>query len=158
MVLAGEPQNVRPVATVRGYSSMSHNGFAGTWKLDLAKSDIPPVTKSQILTIDTDGANVSMREELVNDNDEHLVIAVQGKFDGHDNPVTGTPFADTVSYRLLNPHTIEGVAKKNGRICVKETAVLSVTEDVVRVTYEIYNEHGNIQTAHGIFERIASSS
>ena len=137
---------------------MSHNGFAGTWKLDLAKSDIPPVTKSQILTIDTDGINVSMREELVNDKDERLVVTVQGRFDGRDNPVTGTPFADTVSYRLLNPHTIEGVAKKNGRICVKETAVFCEAEDVVRVTYESYDERGNIQTAHGIFERIASSS
>lgn len=137
---------------------MSHNGFAGTWKLNPAKSDIPPVTKSQILTIDTDGINFSMREELVNDKDERLVIAVQGRFDGRDNPVTGTPFADTVSYRLVNSHTIEGIAKKSGRICVRETAVLYEAEDVVRVTYESYDERGNIQTAHGFFERIASSS
>jgi hypothetical protein len=99
-----------------------------------------------------------MREELVNDKDERLVITVQGRFDGRDNPVTGTPFADTVSYRLLNPHTIEGVAKKNGRMCVKETAVLSAAEGIIRVTYESYDECGNSQTAHGIFERIASSS
>jgi hypothetical protein len=137
---------------------MVQNGFAGTWKLNLAQSDIPPVTKSQILTIDTDGVNVTMREELVNDKDEHLVIAVQGKFDGRDNPVTGTPFADTVSYRLLDSHRIEGIAKKDGRICVKETAVLSEAEDIVRVTYESYDERGNIQIAHGIFERITSNS
>ena len=124
----------------------------------MAKSDVPPVTKSQILTIDTDGINLSMREELVHDKDERLVIAAQGKFDGRDNPVTGTPFADTVSYRLLNPRTIEGVAKKNGRICVKETAVLSEAEDIVRVTYESYDGRGNIQISHGIFERTASSS
>ena len=137
---------------------MVQNGFAGTWKLNLAKSDIPPVTKSQILTIETDGVNVTMREELINDKYEHLVIAVQGKFDGRDNPVTGTPFADTVSYRLLDSHSIEGIAKKDGRICVKETAVLSEAEDVVRVTYESYDERGNIQIAHGVFERITSNS
>jgi hypothetical protein len=56
--------------------------------------------------------------------DEHLIIAVKGKFDRRDNPVTGTPFADTVSYLLLNAHTIEGIAKKDGRVIVKETAVL----------------------------------
>ncbi len=44
----------------------------------MAKSDVPPVTKSQILTIDTDGINLSMREELVHDKDERFVIAAQG--------------------------------------------------------------------------------
>ena len=134
------------------------NAFAGTWRLNLAASDVPPVTKAQILTIETDGVNVAMREELINDKDQHLLIAVEGKFDGRDNPVTGTPFADTVSYRLLDSHTIEGIAKKDGRICVKETAVLSETEDIVRVTYEIYDERGNIQIAHGVFERTTSNS
>jgi hypothetical protein len=131
---------------------MVQKGFAGTWKLNLEKSDIPPVTKSQILTIETDGVNFMMHEELVNDRDEQLVITVQGKFDGRDNPVTGTSFADTVSYRLLDSHTIEGIAKKDGRICVKETAVLSEAEDIVRVTYESYDDRGNIHIAHGVFE------
>jgi hypothetical protein len=135
---------------------MVQRGFAGTWKINLAKSDIPPVTKSQVLTIKTDGVNFAMHEELVNDKDEHLVIAVQGKFDGRDNPVTGTSFADTVSYRLLDSHTIEGIAKKDGRICVKETAVLSEAQDIVRVTYESYDDRGNIQLAHGVFERITT--
>jgi len=136
---------------------MKHNGFAGIWKLNLALSEIPPVTKSQILTIETDGVNVLMHEELINDKDEHLVIAVQGKFDGRDNPVTGTPFADTVSYRLLNSHTIEGIAKKDGRICVKETAVLSDAEDAVHVTYESYDERGTVHISRGVFERVAST-
>lgn len=135
---------------------MTHTGFAGTWKLDLAKSDIPAVTRSQVLTIETDGVSVAMREELINDKGEHLIIAVQGKFDGRDNPVTGTPFADTVSFRLLDSHTIEGLAKKDGRICVKETAILSGAEDAVHVTYESYDEHGNVQVSRGVFERTTS--
>ena len=40
---------------------MTQNNFAGTWKLDLEKSSIPAVTKSQILAIETDGVNVKMR-------------------------------------------------------------------------------------------------
>ncbi|MEJ2103332.1 MAG: hypothetical protein P8X47_02010, partial [Ignavibacteriaceae bacterium] len=97
--------------------------FNGVWKLNLAKSDIPPVTKSQILTIKTDGLNVTMREELINDKEEVLIISLSGTFDGKDNIVKGTSFADTVSFRLLSPNSIEGIAKKNGRICVKEEAV-----------------------------------
>ena len=45
--------------------------FAGTWKLNLAKSEIPPVTRSQVLTINTDGLHVTMTEELMNDKGEH---------------------------------------------------------------------------------------
>ena len=133
---------------------MAAKNFAGRWKLNLAKSEIPPVTKSQVLTIKTDGVHVTMREELVNEKGETLIIVVEGKFDGRDYPVTGTPFADTVSYRLLDAHTIEGIAKKNGRVCVRETAVLSQDGQVVRVTYLIYDEHGNTHTSHGMFERV----
>ncbi len=133
---------------------MSVQSFAGTWKLNLAKSDIPPVTKSQVLTLDTDGFHVAIRAELVNDQSETLVISVQGQLDGQDYPVQGTPFADTVSYRLLNPHTIEGLAKKNGRVCVRETAVLTQDGHVIRVTYLSYDERGNTHTSHGVFDRI----
>ena len=135
---------------------MTYNSFAGIWKLNLIKSDIPPVTKSQIITIETDGVDIMMREELVNDKGEHLAIAVKGKLDGCDNPVIGTPYADTVSYRLLDSHTIEGIAKKDGQICVKEKAVLSETGDTVRVTYESYDEFGNVHTSLGVFERQGS--
>ena len=62
---------------------------------------------------------------MINDKDELLLITVDGKFDGRDYPVNGAQYADTVSYRLLDQRTIEGIAKKDGRICVKETVVLS---------------------------------
>ena len=43
---------------------MKYKGFSGTWKLNLERSDIPPVTKSQIVTIETDGNSVNMLEEI----------------------------------------------------------------------------------------------
>lgn len=42
---------------------MSRKGFAGTWKLNRAESDIPPVTKKAIMTIDADGIDISIRGE-----------------------------------------------------------------------------------------------
>jgi len=133
---------------------MTHRGFAGTWKLDLQRSDIPTVTRSQILVIETDGVLVTVREELVNDKGEALTISVEGKFDGKDYPVKGTPFADTVAYRLLDPQTIEGVAKKDGKVVVRETAVLSDAGDAVRVTYLSFDAQGNTAESHGLFERV----
>ncbi len=134
---------------------MSALDFRGTWKLDPTRSNIPPITKSQILTIDTDGFNVTMREELINDKDETLVISLTGRFDGKDNSVEGTPFADTVSYRLLAPRVIEGVAKKDGNMCVKETAVLSDSGNSVSVTYLSFDGVGKIVEHFGYFERVS---
>jgi hypothetical protein len=133
---------------------MIEQGFTGTWQLNREQSDIPPVTKSQVLVIETDGVSVKMRETLVNDKGETLTIFVNGKFDGHDYPVSGTSFADTVSYRLAAPNTIEGVAKKDGAVVVKETAVLADDGKTVRVTYVSLDEEGNPLTSHALFERV----
>jgi hypothetical protein len=137
-----------------GSKVMVEQGFAGTWQLNREQSDIPPVTKSQVLVIETDGVFVRMRETLVNDKGETLAISFNGKFDGHDYPVSGTSFADTVSYRLLAPNTVEGVAKKDGVVVVKETAVLSDDGKTVRVTYVSFDGEGNSLTSHGLFERV----
>jgi hypothetical protein len=128
-------------------------GFTGVWRLNLERSSIPPVTKSQVLVIETDGASLTMREELVNDRDETLSIGFEGGFDGQDYPVTGTPFADTVSYRLVDLRTIEGTAKKDGRVCVKEIAVLSNSGDEVHVTYLSYDERGDEHRSSAVFVR-----
>ncbi len=133
---------------------MVEEGFAGTWQLNRERSDIPPVTKSQVLVIETDGVFVKMRETLVNDKDETLTIAVNGRFDGLDYPVSGTPFADTVSYRLLAPNTIQGVATKNGAVIVTETAVLSDDGKTIRVTYGSFDAQGRYLTSHGLFEPV----
>ena len=133
---------------------MVEQGFAGTWQLNRAQSDIPPVTQSQVLVIETDGVFVRMRETLVNDKGETLTISVDGKLDGHDYPVRGTPFADTVSYRLLAPNTIAGAAKKDGVVIVRETAVLSKDSQTSRVTYVSFDGEGNPLTSHALFERV----
>jgi hypothetical protein len=150
-------ESVRPLATSSPEVPVGRHGFAGTWLLNLGRSTIPPITKKQVLSIETDGVHVAMREEIVNDKDESLIISVEGKLDGRDYPVTGTPFADTVAYRLLNPRTMEGVAKKGGRVCVRETARLDESGDVVRVTYVTYDDKGHPHTSCGLFERSEQS-
>lgn len=110
--------------------------------------------RSGVLVMDTDGVVVSMRETLVNDNGESLAISFNGSFDGLDYPVSGTPFAETVSYRLLTPNAIQGVAKKNGAVMVTETAVLSSDGKSIYVTYESFDRQGHPVRSHGLFERV----
>ena len=138
----------------RSSASRTHRGFAGTWQLNREKSDIPAVTKSQVLLLETDGVLVTMRATVVNDKGEPLTISFDGKFDGRDYPVAGTPFADTVSYRLLNPNTIEGVSKKKGTVIVEETVVLSDDEKSIRVKYVTFDRQRRSSTSQAVFERI----
>jgi hypothetical protein len=133
---------------------MSILDFNGIWKLNLAKSDIPPITKSQVLTIETDGFNVTMTEELTNHKDELLIISLTGSFNGNENEVKGTPFADSVSFRLLNQNSIEGTAKKDGRICAKEEAVILEDRNTVYVTYLMFDQNGISTKYFGYFERV----
>lgn len=133
---------------------MAHQGFTGTWRLNREQSDTPPVTKSQVVVIETDGVFVTLRETLVNDKGETLKISFNGKFDGHDYPVSGSSFADTLSFHLLTPNTVEGDAKKAGVVVVKETVVLSDDGKTLRVTYLSFDAQGNSRTSHGIFERV----
>lgn len=135
---------------------MNGERFAGTWRMVPEKSDIPPVTRSQVLEIETDGVHVSMTETIVNDRDEVLTITVDGELDGADYPVHGTPFADTMAYKLRDPRTIEGVAKKNGIVVVKETAELDEGGDTVGVTYVSFDDEGKSAVSFGFFERVES--
>lgn len=134
--------------------TMSGKGFTGTWRLVPERSDIPPVTKSQLVEIETDGVHVTMRETIVNDRDEVLTITVAGELDGGDNPVQGSAFADTAAYTLRDPQTMEGVAKKDGIVVVEETAELDDNGNVLRVSYVSYDGEGKSSVSHGFFERV----
>lgn len=134
--------------------SAAGDPFNGLWKLNLAKSKIPPpFPQSQTVRIEADETGVRMEEVIVNSQGERLVITVRAKFDGEDYPVEGTPFADTVAYRHDGTHTIKGVAKKAGRVVVTETAVLSPDGKTVTVTYLSQDAEGRPVTSTGVFER-----
>ena len=130
-------------------------GFRGTWKLNPALSRLNvPAPRSQVVRVTVQGKDVRMEQRIVNDRGERLFIAVDARFDGKDYPVTGTPFADTVAYRLTGAGAIEGVAKKAGRVVVNETAVLAPDGRSLTVTYTSHLPDGQTVTSTAVFERI----
>jgi hypothetical protein len=135
-------------------TAMAAEGFTGTWQLNRQKSDTFPATQSQVIDIETDGDCVVMREILVNYRGETLMISLDGRFDGLDYPLHGTPLADTVSYLLPAANRIEGIAKKDGVVVVRETAVLSKDRKSVSVTYVSYDSKGQSFMNHGVFDRV----
>lgn len=110
--------------------------FSGVWKLNLAKSKLPPpAPQSQTVRSEADAGGIRVREEVVNDKGERLNVSVDARFDGKDYAVTGTPFADTVAYRRLDSRTLKGTVKKAGNVVLLETVVVSADGKTLTGTY-----------------------
>jgi hypothetical protein len=69
--------------------------------------------------------HVTFSRNARNDKGERMVITVDAWFDGKDYPIQGSPFADADSYQRVDHNTIEGVGKKNGKVIMHETVVVS---------------------------------
>lgn len=93
--------------------------FAGTWKVDVAKSKYEPgaAPKSEILRFEPVGDGFKVSLDGVNQQGPYHSEAI-GKFDGVDVPVVATPArqaAFTYAFSRLDERTWEIVIKVNGR-------------------------------------------
>jgi hypothetical protein len=128
--------------------------FNGTWKLNPSRSRMPaPLPKCQVVRIKVDGQTIWMQDEIIPETGEKLVITVEGKLDGKDNPVKGTTRADTAAYQRPGPRTITGIAKKDAKVVVTETAVVSRDGKTLTVTYYHQDTSGKRVRSAGVFEK-----
>ena len=115
--------------------------FSGTWKLNLAKSKMtPPLPKSDIAVVDADENGLKLSQDIVTDKGESLKISYEAKFDGKDYPVTGDPSSDSVSYQRVNANTLKGKTKKDGKVAIDATIVVSKDGKITTVNYTDYSQ------------------
>ncbi len=137
-----------------GYVSAAGDPFEGTWVLNLSKSKLPPpIPKSQIAHVVVDSSGIQITEELVTGAGERMTISVKARFDGKDYPISGSPFADAVAYQRVDQNTIKGVGKKDGKVIMHETVVLSPDGKTMTGTYSGTDPTGKQVTAVAIFEK-----
>jgi hypothetical protein len=107
-------------------SAASADQFAGTWKLNLAKSKYTAGQAPQALTlkVESDGTNYKLTGDGTDAAGKPLHAEYSGKFDGKDNPAT-TPYGDTVSLKKIDANTIESTNKKDGKVTVIVTTEIS---------------------------------
>jgi hypothetical protein len=58
--------------------------------------------------------------------------------DGHDQPVSGISYYDTMSIRIVDPHTVTRLAKKSGEPVMKSTMTVSADGASLVETQSIY--------------------
>ncbi len=128
--------------------------FSGTWVLNLSQSKLPPpIPKSQIAHVVVDASGIQITEELVIGAGERMTISVKARFDGKDYPISGSPFADAVAYQRVDRYTIKGVGKKDGKVVMHETVVLSRDGKIMTGTYSGTDATGKQVTAVATFEK-----
>ena len=144
------------VALVMLFGSMLFAGdpFSGTWALNSAKSKMPPpVPKNLTVHLVVDSVNLEVNEELVNDSGEKQTIHGKARFDGKDYSEAGVPYADTFAYQRVDRNTIKSVAKKAGKVVVRETVVVSHDGKTMTATYLSTDATGKQVTTVAVFDR-----
>ena len=102
--------------------------LVGTWKVNLEKSNYGalPAPKSDIASFVPRGGGVfKFTGDAVTSGGEVIHSECFTSLDGEECPVTGSPFMDTVVARHIDHWTTEWTAKKQGKVVVTTTEVVS---------------------------------
>lgn len=111
--------------------ALAQNAFDGTWKVDMNKAEFPKKPDEYLLK---DGMYEC----------KTCVPPVKVKADGQDQPVTGHPYYDMMSIKVINDHEIEEIDKKNGKTVA--TSKMMVSSDGNTLTFE-FSDSSNSSAA-----------
>jgi hypothetical protein len=108
--------------------------FLGIWEIDLAKTTNYPQQSQMIINVPAPGGGfISTRATIGKDNKSSSTEIHPVAFDGKPHQTTGGD-AREISYKLINPNTIERTHNRNGKISVdteevsKDGKTLTVTQ------------------------------
>jgi len=100
----------------------AQTGFNGTWKINFDKSQMPK--KPDVY--------------LIQDGMYHCkscVPVIEVKADGQDQKVTGDPYIDSLSVKVVDERNIVEVAKKNGKTVATTKDILSADGNTLTFEY-----------------------
>ncbi len=119
---------------------------SGTWKMNPAKSKYSPgpAPKSTTVKVEADEKGVEIDAKIVNADGSPAHVEYDAKFDGKDYPVTGLPYADTVSVKRIDANTIEATMKKGGQVTMIVTTKVSEDGKTRTSTFKGKDAEGHV--------------
>jgi hypothetical protein len=107
--------------------AQSTDRLAGTWQLNVAKSDFQAgkPSKSQTTTLHAVEGGIHEVVERVNADGTTTTWDVTVKYDGRDHPVKGDPSRDTVAMTKIDQNTVDVVNKKAGAVVSRMRIVVA---------------------------------
>ena len=123
---------------------------SGTWKMNPAKSkySLGPAAKSINLKIEADEKSIKIDSEGTDGDGNPTHVAYDAKFDGKDYPLTGIPYADTVSVKRVGGDTIQATMKKGDQVVMTVTSKVSTDGKTRTSTFHGKDAQG--RTVHNV--------
>jgi hypothetical protein len=104
----------------------AQNPFMGTWKLNDAKSKLPPgAAKINKVVYETEGIDFKVTTDGVDGSGNPMHSEWTGKFDGKDYPVKDDPNQDSRSYTRKGIHELDFQVKKGTKVTTSGRIVAS---------------------------------
>ncbi len=134
---------------------LAANTSVGTWKYNAAKSkfDPGPAYKSRMVKVEAHGEGIKVAVDGVSGDGTKHAYSYTANYDGKDNPVTGSPAADTIAYKRIDDNTVEATTKKAGKVSANVKIVVSKDGKSMTVTSKGKDEKGVPFTNVAIYDR-----
>ena len=99
----------------------AENPFAGTWKLNAAKSKLAGsgIGPSGGVRVESDGTTYKASVDTTDEKGQPV------KYDGKPSKVTGSAAVDELSLKRVNDHTVNATGKKNGKVVYTDKRTVS---------------------------------
>jgi hypothetical protein len=99
----------------------------GTWTMNREKSTFSPgpAPQSMTATYESIGVGVRTTVEGIGAKGRPFMTRCTVYVDGQEWPITGSPVANTVSFRRIDANTVERTDRMNGRFVQAVTRIIS---------------------------------
>jgi hypothetical protein len=129
--------------------------FAGTWKLNAAKSKLEGSGVGQSATVQIEVIENALKAtvQATDPQGQPLNFSYQAPLDGKPGTVTGSPTTDTVSVRSVNDHTLTAQGKKAGKVVYNDRRVVSKDGKTMTINRNGTDPNGKKFHAVLVFEK-----
>ena len=126
-IVAGVAVLIAFVASAATTTAQGKESWAGTWKLNLAKSHYSPgpAPKSSTVTVAAKDGGIMQTVDTVPATGAAQHWTVTAKFDGKDVAVKGNPNADMLSFKKIGDRSYEVTSKMGGKTTTTARVVIS---------------------------------
>lgn len=134
------------------------NPFAGTWKLNVAKSKFTPgpAPQSQTRTVVAQGDGAKYTFDVVAADGSTKSYSFETKYDGKDSPITGAGApggADTISLKRINSHKVEATLKRAGKVSGASVSEVSADGKTTTLHSKGTNPDGTPYSTSTVFDK-----
>ncbi|EIL93084.1 hypothetical protein UU9_00010 [Rhodanobacter fulvus Jip2] len=121
---------------------MAASAFDGTWKIDVSK--VHGSGAAEVITL-KDGMYTC-----------NCAPPIRVTSDGTDQPISGRRDMDTMAVKIVDDHTVEQTAKKDGKVVYTRT--YTVSPDGKTAAFVAESDRGKHATFHGTLTRVGSGA